>query len=327
VTIGYRSLGQTGLRISEIGFGCGAGAGLMVRDDPEAQKSAIARALNLGITYFDTAPVYGDARSEVNLGRALQALGAKPIVVTKIALTPEQLDDVEGAVITSVENSLARLQRNRIDAVFLHNRVASRRSLKPDTRVGALLSVGDVLGPCGVVAGLERLRKRGLVRFFGCCGFGGEAAAVDEIIASDRFDAMLVHYNLINQTACRPSVRGSAIDDYKETAVRAAARGMGLVVLRVLEAGLLADNSREIGRPVTEKHQTQLPALDFLRDSNGALAPAAIRFALSNRDISTVLVGVSETGHIEEAVAAAALGPLPLDELERLEEVRLNDYR
>lgn len=299
----------------------------MVRDEPEAQQAAVARALELGINYFDTAPVYGDTRSEANLGRALRALGAKPIVVTKIALLPEQLDDIESAVVTSVEQSVARLGRDQVEVVFLHNRVAARRVSKPNVRVGALLTVDDVLGPRGVVAGLERLRKSGLVRFFGCCGFGGEAAAVDELIASDRFDAMLIHYNLINQNAWRPAVPGSTVDDYGQTAVHAAAQGMGLVVLRVLEAGLLADNSREADRAITTAFRERLPALDFLRDADGALAPAAMRFALSNPAVSTVLVGVSETRHVEEAAAAAALGPLPAGDLERIETVRLGDYR
>jgi aryl-alcohol dehydrogenase-like predicted oxidoreductase len=318
-------LGRTGLRISEIGFGCGAGAGLMVRDDPEGQQAAVARALELGVTYFDTAPVYGDTRSEANLGRALRALGARPTVATKIALVDDQLGDIEAAVVASVEQSVARLGR-AVEAVFLHNRVASARVSKPNVRVGTLLTVNDVLGPHGVVAGLERLRRAGLVRFFGCCGFGGEPAAVDALIESNRFDAMLVHYNLINQTAFAPAVHGSTIDDYAQTALRAAARGMGIVVLRVLEAGLLADNSREAERPITEGFRRRLPALDFLR-ADGALAPAALRFALSNPAVSTVLVGVTETRHVDEAVAAAASGALPPADLERIERVRLSDYR
>jgi aryl-alcohol dehydrogenase-like predicted oxidoreductase len=325
--VAARDFGASGLRISEIGFGCGAGAGLMIGDDAQAQQAAVARALELGVTYFDTAPVYGDRRSEQNLGRALRGLGADPIVVTKVALATDELHDIEGAVVRSVEESLARLGRERVEAVFLHNRVAARRSATPNVRVGALLTVDDVLGSHGVVSGLERLRTRGLVRYFGCCGFGGEPAAVDELIASDRFEAMLVHYNLINQTAFRPAVAGSSIDDYAQTATRAAARGMGLVVLRVLEAGLLADNSREEGRPVTDLFRARIPALSFLRDDAGELGPAAIRFALSSAAVSTVLIGVSEAHQVDAAVSAAMAGPLSDAALERLERVRLADYR
>ena len=322
----YRTLGRTGLRISEIGFGCGGGAGLMVRDDPETQKAAVARALELGITYFDTAPIYGKTRSEVALGRALRALGAKPIVVTKIALEFDQLDDIPAAVVASVEGSLARLGRDMVEVVYLHNRLGARRAPKPDIGVGALLTVDDVLGPRGVLVGLELLRKRGLVRFFGCCSFGGETASIDEVIASDRFDAMLVHYNLINQTAWRPPVPGSTIRSYGQVAARAAARGMGTSVLRVLEAGALAGNSREPGRANTDAYTGRARALEFLRGDDTSLAPAAIRFALSNSGVSIVLIGVSELVHVDEAVAAASRGPLSVEQLARIEAVRMADF-
>jgi ribonuclease Z len=71
-----RPLGSTGLTVSELGFGCGSVGGLMVRGDPADQRRAVARALDAGITYFDTAPSYGDGRSEENLGRALHDLDA-----------------------------------------------------------------------------------------------------------------------------------------------------------------------------------------------------------------------------------------------------------
>lgn len=323
----YRNLGRNGLRISEIGFGCGGGAGLMIRAEPEMQRAAVARALELGITYFDTAPIYGDTRSEVSLGRALHALHAKPIVATKIALELEQLEDIPAAVVASVESSLTRLRRDMVEVVYLHNRVGSRRAAKPDIGVGALLTIDDVLGPSGVLVGLEKLRERGLVRFFGCCSYGGETAALDALVSSGRFDAMLVHYNLINQTAWLPAVAGSAIHDYGRIAARAAARGMGLSILRVLEAGLLAGNSRESGGESTGTNEMRMQALEPLRDEDATLAPLAIRFALSNPAVSTVLIGVSEVAHVDEAVAAALRGGLSAAQLARIDAVRTADYR
>ena len=65
----YRTLGKTGLRVSTLGFGCGNVGGLMVRGAPAEQERAVARAIELGINYFDTAPSYGDGQSEQNLGR------------------------------------------------------------------------------------------------------------------------------------------------------------------------------------------------------------------------------------------------------------------
>src|SRR5690242_14036804 len=85
-----RALGTTGLTVSALGFGCGSIGGLMVRGEPAAQRAAVARALDAGITYFDTAPQYGDGRSEENLGRTLRDLGAwdRVVVGTKVRLAP-----------------------------------------------------------------------------------------------------------------------------------------------------------------------------------------------------------------------------------------------
>src|SRR6185369_7516584 len=74
-----RILGKTGVEVAVLGFGCGAVGGLMVRGTAADQERAVARALGLGINYFDTAPVYGNGESEKNLGRVLKTL--RPSVV------------------------------------------------------------------------------------------------------------------------------------------------------------------------------------------------------------------------------------------------------
>ena len=79
----YRPLGNTGIDVSEIGFGCGNVGGLMIRGEHGAQVQAVARAMELGINYFDTAPSYGDGQSETNLGRVLKELSADVYVGTK----------------------------------------------------------------------------------------------------------------------------------------------------------------------------------------------------------------------------------------------------
>jgi aryl-alcohol dehydrogenase-like predicted oxidoreductase len=270
-----RPLGRTGLRVSEIGFGCGTTAGLMTRDAPELQREAVGRALELGINYFDTAPVYGDTASEANLGRALTDLRARPVVATKVALDWEELDDVYGAVMRSVEASHRRLRIPCIDLVQLHNRVGPRRAPKPDIGSGALLTVADVLGPRGVLEAFQALRGEGRVSFFGCCAFGGDPASVAELIDSDAFDTVLVHYSAVNRTAW-DEASDPGVRSYARAGARAARAGMGTIAIRVLERGKIADPGE------------------------------AIRFVLSNAEVSTALVGFSDVAQVEQAARCAA---------------------
>ncbi|TMJ24707.1 MAG: aldo/keto reductase, partial [Alphaproteobacteria bacterium] len=111
-----RNFGRTGLRISILGFGCGAVGGLMVRGAPADQERAIARALEAGVNYFDTAVQYGDGESEKNLGRALGKLKPeRAIVGTKVRLPAADFGRIDEAIAKSLEGSLRRLGMERVD--------------------------------------------------------------------------------------------------------------------------------------------------------------------------------------------------------------------
>ena len=83
----YRTLGRTGLRVSALGFGCGNLGGPMVRGAAADRERAVARAIELGINYFDTAPSYGRGKSERHRGEALRALSADVVVGTKFRIS------------------------------------------------------------------------------------------------------------------------------------------------------------------------------------------------------------------------------------------------
>src|SRR3954469_24522559 len=118
-----RALTHAGLTVSALGFGCGAVGGLMVRGDAAEQRQAVSRALDAGITYFDTAAAYGDGLSEQHLGRVMGELGAwsKVVVGTKFRLRPEDLGQPATAIRSSLELSLKRLGRDHVDVLHLHN--------------------------------------------------------------------------------------------------------------------------------------------------------------------------------------------------------------
>ena len=88
----YRTIGKTGLQVSEIGFGCGNNAVLMVKAPHEDQVKAVRHALDAGINFFDTAFAYGLGKSEENLGGILHELGAEPVISTKIRLEADAVE-------------------------------------------------------------------------------------------------------------------------------------------------------------------------------------------------------------------------------------------
>src|SRR4051812_47852227 len=93
----------------------------MVRGSVARQLPIVARALELGVNYFDNAPDYGDGLAETNLGIVLKSLSARPILNTKVEIRAENLDDVAGHVVRSAEASLRRLGVDRIDMLQIHN--------------------------------------------------------------------------------------------------------------------------------------------------------------------------------------------------------------
>ena len=169
-----RPLGRTGLRVSALGFGCGNVGGLMVRGTPTERERAVARALELGINYFDTAPSYGDGRSEEHLGQALRALRADVLVGTKVRLAPTDLGAMPQAIARSMDESLRRLGLPRVDLIQFHNPIAVDRR-------GAGVAAKDVLDT--IAPALARLVEQGSARFVGITALG-DTPALNEVIGS-----------------------------------------------------------------------------------------------------------------------------------------------
>jgi aryl-alcohol dehydrogenase-like predicted oxidoreductase len=326
----FRALGSTGLRVSEIGFGCGNVGGLMVRGSFDEQLRAVRRALELGINYFDTAAGYGDGNSEINLGRVLRELGPEIVLATKARYRLEDLSDLKQATIGYVEESLRRLQRESVDLIQLHTRVVVERG-----RGRFALSPAEVLGRGGVLEGFRELRAQGKVRFFGFSGLG-DPEALEALVDSGEFHSFQVYYNLLNPSAGHPVPPGFSALDYRLLIDRAAKKGMGAVVIRVLAAGVLTATPEAGGgsspEPLSpgsdpEADRERARKLGFLVQGDiRTLSQAAIRFALTKPEVSTVLVGFSNVAQIEEAAACSGAGGLPESALARLRELWQTDF-
>lgn len=316
-----RVLGRTGLEVSVLGFGCGDVGGLIPRGAPADRERAVARALELGVNYFDTAPSYGDGLSERHLGQALRTLRATPYVGTKVRLTPADPGDVRGAIARSLEASLGRLGLERVDLLQLHNPIETAR------REGRL-AAADVLGE--VVDGLEALRRAGKTRFYGITAVG-ETPALRQVVESGRIDTAQVCYNILNPSAGWPLPPGFPAHDFGGLLDHCQGRRVGAIVIRVLAGGALSGASARhpLGAsrvapiatgPDYEADAARAQRLRPLIDAGHArsLVEAALRFAIAHAAVSTVLVGFSSLEQLETAAAAVARGPLPKAGLDRL---------
>ncbi|MBA2397542.1 MAG: aldo/keto reductase, partial [Bradyrhizobium sp.] len=218
-----RVFGRTGMQLSVLGFGCGAVGGVMVRGDPADQERLVARAIDVGVNYFDTAVLYGDGESEKNLGRVLRKpKPAGAIVGTKVRVPPGEFGGIAGAITASLEGSLARLGLDHVDIFHLHNPITGGGG-------GSALSVRQVLDE--VVPAFERLRQQGKIRFLGISAVG-DTAALHQVIDAGVFDSAQVVYNMLNPSAAGELPANYPAQDYRRLFDHTQARGGGVVGIR-----------------------------------------------------------------------------------------------
>ncbi|MGE3540887.1 MAG: aldo/keto reductase [Candidatus Tectimicrobiota bacterium] len=325
----YRVLGKTGLQVSVLGFGCGTVGGLIIREAPRVRVQAVARAIEAGINYFDTASMYGDGQSEIHLGQVLHELRAEVYVGTKVRLAAADLRDIRGAIQRSVDASLQRLGREQVDLIQLHNAIVQLR------RAGATGSVAltthEVMEE--VITAFRQLQADGKTRFYGITGVG-ETAAIQEVMATNLLHTVQVCYSLLNPSAAQAVPRGFPGQDYGAMLQKAAAHGMGSIGIRVLAAGALS--GQESRHPIavpsvapigtgpdyrTDVQRAQAMAVLVQEGYARDVIEAALRFACGTPQLSTALLGCSSLEHLEHALAAQARGPLPEAALARLRQI------
>ena len=318
----YRVLGRTGLRVSALGFGCGNVGGLMVRGTPAERERAVARAIELGVNFFDTAPLYGDGLSEEHLGQALETLRPSCLVATKVRVGPDGLADPAKTVTRSVETSLRRLRRDRVDLLQLHDPI---RATRADGQPGA----AEVLER--ILPAFEALRRAGKIGFVGMTAIG-ETPAIHRVVTSGAVDSAQVPFNLLNPSAGAAVPPGFPGQDLDRLLSRVEAPGAGVIVIRVLAGGALSgEHARHpVAVPTVDPIASgpdyatdvgRARALRVLVDEGhaGSLVEAALRFPLGSSAVSTVLLGYSSEEHLELAATAVGKGPLSPEALGRLE--------
>jgi aryl-alcohol dehydrogenase-like predicted oxidoreductase len=330
----YRQVGETELRVSEIGFGCGGNAGLMVRGSPEEQRQVVARAIELGINYFDNAPDYGNGLAEEHLGRVLKELKVRPVITSKVEVRQANLQEIAGHVVRSTEESLKRLGVDYLDILQIHNGPAPSPP-KLEGRVYTQLWIDDYLRPGGALEGLHRLVRDGKTRYLGFICRGNDAYQVRQLIDTQMFRMINVAYTLLNPTAGMTKPFGLEVDrDFGGVIDYAHTHGVGTAIYSPLAGGFLTDHVVSGGDrhhlagprdPSSEAYQRSLEmarALSFLRrEGSHTLTQAAIRFILMHKGVTAVLGGFSAMSHLEEIAQASGAGPLAPELMARVEMV------
>jgi L-galactose dehydrogenase/L-glyceraldehyde 3-phosphate reductase len=321
-----RTFGRSGIQVSEIIFGGGNVGGIIIHKDDATKREAIRRALAGGINWIDTAAQYGNGKSEEALGWLLPEVKEKPYLSTKFSLDVDNLKNIPAQIEERLKASLARLKRSSVDLLQLHNRIGS----KPGGRV---MTVEQILGKDGVADGLDRLRDKGLIRYMGITAIG-EAPAVCEVIGSGRFDSAQVYYNLLNPSAARRMPKAWTGHDMCGILDACRENNVAVMAIRIFAAGIIATDERTGRESVltdntvpAEEERKARAVLDAIGVGQGTRAQVALRFVLSNPDISCAVIGMAELHHLDEALDGAKMGPLPKDVLRRLDALYESDFR
>jgi aryl-alcohol dehydrogenase-like predicted oxidoreductase len=294
-----RSLGKTGLRISEMSLGTwglsGDGYGAV---DEARQEQVLRRALEMGISLIDTADAYGGGRMESLVMRAVVSRGDVVIVTkggTDRSTTPPRKRFDAPYVRECVERSLRRLGREQIDVYLLHN--PSENAIESGDAIDELLV----------------LKKEGKIAHWGI-----SAGDVDAGRAALRRGAEVIElaYNLLH---------GS---DLHRLAGEIIVSGAGVLARSTLAYGLLAGGwTRETQfapgdhradrwtKPELERRLEQLGALRFLvRGNVPTLRSAAVRFVLSNTIVSSAVLGPRSVAQLEDIAREVGMGPIYLSD-------------
>ena len=292
-----RRLGDSGLKVSEIGLGCN---NFGMRIDQVQTQAVVDAAIEAGINFFDTADVYGGTKSEVMLGEALKGRRQDVILATKFAMplgpSPYQRGGSRRYVMTAVEASLKRLQTDYIDLYQMHQP-------DPDTPIAETLDA------------LDDLIRAGKVRYIGCSNFSGWQVADADWVArtqhKTRFVTAQNNYSLVERNVEREVI--PACERF----------GLGLLPYFPLAAGMLTGKYR---RDVAPGEDTRLAvwgkrAEAVLSDRNfdrvekltawaaerdHTMLELAFAWLLGHPVVPSVIAGATKAGQVQANAATAA---------------------
>ena len=310
----YVNLGRTGLRVSRVCLGMMSYGKHESREwaleEPDAEP-IVRRAVEGGITFFDTADVYNGGQSEVITGRLLRKLfGMREEYVVATKVHGRTMPGENGAglsrkhIMASIDGSLRRLELDYVDLYQIH-------------RFDSTTPIEET------IEALHDVVKAGKARYIGASSMFAWQFAKAQHVARTRFVSMQNHYNLIYR------------EEEREMIPQCLDQGVGVIPWSPLARGLLAGNRTREGERRTARAKTDAfgdnlykPELDFdvidrLPEVAGGLGAApqqvALAWLLHKPGVTAPIVGATRIEHLEDALAAEQLSLSPED-VQRLEE-------
>ena len=311
----HRKFGRTGWEVSEIGYGMWGMGGWTGSEDTESLGS-LQRAIELGCNFFDSAWVYGDGHSEKLLGQAVKANSAKKIyVASKVppknktwpapANSPLEQNYPPQHITEFVDKSLQNLGLDTVDLIQLHT---WNDKWLEDSRIAPAL---------------EKLKSSGKARAVGLSLNRWQPWNGVQAVRAGIVDSVQVVYNVFDQNpedelfpACREKnvavIARVPFDEGSLTGTLTAASHWPVGDWR---------NGYFSGENLRETLQ-RVEALKKILPEGMTLAELALRFILSNPDVSTTIPGMRKTRNVDANLAVSEIGPLPANLLAELRKHR-----
>jgi len=311
-----RPFGHQGERVTVIGLG---GAELAKHSLAEG-VATVRRALELGVTYFDTAPLYEHSASQVIIGNALEGVSAPYVLATKLGfLGSPELHRSADALLGQLWANLSALRRDQVDVLQVHS-VEYACWWTDAASEGELLDIEAAhdYANAPVMDVLRAARERGLCRYIGITS--NRADILAHILRSVDVDACLVAYgyNMVFRAGQR-----MVLSQARERRIAYLTAGIFYPGLEPTQADWRSSLPVDI-RPQVEDKLAKIYALQ--KESGLSLVELGIRFLLADPDVSTILVGAATPTELEASVAAAQQGVLPTDLHAAIEALGLSDF-
>jgi L-galactose dehydrogenase len=284
----YRSLGQTGLQVSIVGYGASPLGQEFGSIDPAEGQRAVHYAIERGINYFDVAPYYGRTLAETRLGEALAGYRDRIILATKVGRYDQELetgfDFSAGRVVTSVEESLRRLRTDYIDVLQVHDIEFGRRQQILHETLPAMV----------------KLKEAGKIRFVGITGY--PLQPLKEVAEVAEIDTILSY--------CRYNLMDTTLDQVLTPVARE--RDIGLINASPLHMRVLTEKGAPAWHPAPQRVvEVGRQVARICRERGVDIADLAMQFALQHGAVATTLVGMSKVPHVDMNVKAVGVAPDP----------------